>query len=469
MMNKLKTAAFLLVVAFALPSIVVAQPVLFPSASLTGDDPDGTGTGFGDAYGAAATTWEDWLFVGAPRETTFRDGLDQQDGAVYVYRNVGGAWIFQQKLTLPGSAVNFGDRLGGGIEAAGGWLMVGEANDQDFPGLVDPRAGIDFPDPFTFAGQVQVFQLNGSSWEFVQTLTAPAPKSSGAFGSRTQASHIAIDSKGKVAVIGELNNFPGGVGQLHTFRVGPGGWDFVESIDAPAGVDAFGDDLVFANDKYLVAGGVDFSDDEMTAQGYAFVFQSKGSSGKFFVSPDQTIAGPVTVVADCPIVGTNSFGAAGLDAGGGVVAIGNGCASGAAGAFTGAVSVYRLGGGPAPLAFEQTIEGDEPNLALGANAFGARHAVAVNAAGNRIMAGTPMSPSINLDDGADVRVFAYDGASWSEESNLTSSTPATGDLRAFGDAVFFLDNETALIRENNFLSPIVTGLKGQGLIYDLMP
>jgi len=470
-MNKnFKAAALLLVVTFAFPLAATAQPVLIPGASLTGDDPDGTVVAFGDAYGVAATTWEDWLFVGAPRETALRGGMEEQDGAVYAYRNVGGAWIFQQKLTIPGSAVIFGDRFGGGIEAAGGWLMVGAANDQDFPGLVDPRAGIDFPDPFTFAGQVQVFRLNGSSWDFVQTLTAPEPKSGGSFGSRTQASHIAIESKGKVAVIGELNNYEDGIGQLHTFRVGPGGWEHVQSIDAPAVADSFGDDLVFVNDKYLVAGGNDTSDDELTIQGYIFVFQAQGSSGKFFAAPDQTIAGPVTVVVDCPIVGNNSFGAAGLDAGGGVVAVGDGCASGAAGAFTGAVSVYRMGGGPAPLAFEQTIEGDEPNLYMGANTFGARHAVAVNESGDRIMAGTPFSSDINIfDDGADVRVYAFDGATWNEESNLTSSTPATGDLRAFGDAVFFLDDETALVRENNFLSPIISGLKGQGLIYDLTP
>jgi hypothetical protein len=473
---RFKTAAFALIAVFALPTVVAAQPVLLPSASLAGDDPDGTLTIFGDAYGVAATTWEDWLFVGAPRETAMRGGVEEQDGAVYAYRKVGGAWIFQQKLTIPGSAIQFGDRFGGGIEAAGGWLMVGAANDQDFPGLVDPRAGIDFPDPFTFAGQVQVFRYNGSSWDFVQTLKAPEPKSSGSFGTRTQASHIAINSKGKVAVIGELNNFEGddeigsGVGKLHTYRLKKGSWQYVQALDAPAGIDSFGDDLVFVNDKYLVAGGIDFSDDGLTAAGYVFVYESKGNSGKFFAVPKQTIAGPVTNIADCPIVGTNSFGAAGLDAGGGVVAVGDGCASGAAGAFTGAVSIYRLSGGPVPLAFEQTIEGDEPDLFMGANTFGARHAVAVSESGGRILAGAPLSSDISIfDDGADVRVFAFDGASWGEESNLTSSTPATGDFRSFGDAVFFLDNEAALIREGNFLSPFITGLKSQGLIYDLTP
>ena len=64
---------------------------------------------------------------------------------------------------------------------------------------------------------------------------------------------------------------------------------------------------------------------------------------------------------------------------------------------------------------------------------------------------------------------AFDGTTWTEESNLTSLTPAVGDLRSFGDTVFFTDDETAFVREGNFLSPIISGLKGQGLFYDLTP
>ena len=36
-----------------------------------------------------------------------------------------------------------------------------------------------------------------------------------------------------------------------------------------------------------------------------------------------------------------------------------------------------------------------------------------------------------------------------------------------GDAVYFLDDDTAIVREVNFLQPIETGLKGQALIFDL--
>lgn len=459
-------------------SIATTTNALNPNSSVTGDDPDGTLHVLGDAFGAGADTWDDWLFVGTPRETTFRDGDDYQDGAVYIYQKSVGTYVLQQKLTIFGSSglsgdgSPLGDRFGSGVAAAGGWLFVGAVNDQDFPNPSDPREGLIHPDdpPFQFAGQVHVYAFNGSAWDFVQTLSSPSPGTNGSFGSRSQASHITLDSKGQVAVIGEFNNFAGGVGQLHTYHLKKGIWKRKQSIDAPfAEIDTFGDDLVFANDKYLVAGGSDTSDDGLTSQGYVFVYEAKDKNkpGKFFAMPAQTIAGPVVAAADCEF--NRGFGRDGLDAAGGVVVVADPCASGAAGSFAGAISVYRLGGGAAPLVLEETIEGDEPNLYFGSNFWGSRHAVAVSDSGERILIGSPRSTSGFLDDGADVRVYVDGPGGWAEEFRLGTATLATGEIRAFGDTVFFADDETAFVRENNFLSPVVTGRKGQGLFHDLTP
>lgn len=68
-----------------------------------------------------------------------------------------------------------------------------------------------------------------------------------------------------------------------------------------------------------------------------------------------------------------------------------------------------------------------------------------------------------------MRVYRLDGDSWGIELLLDTLTPATGDLRVFGDTVLFTDGETTFVRENNFLSPIVSGLKGQGLVHELTP
>jgi hypothetical protein len=462
---------------------------IYPYLSRTSDDL-GTDTVLGIAFGASADTWSDWLFVGAPRETTFRDGFDQQDGAVYIYakdpNDVQRRYYFQEKLTRPGNSglgmgtAPYGDRFGSGIAAAGGWLFAAAVNDQDFPGLTDPRQGLVHPDDpaFQFAGKVHVYALNGSTWEFRQTLTSPAPGTNGSFGSRTQASHIALDSKGEVAVIGELDNFTGGVGQLHVYVLKKGSWKYKYSIGAPfPEIDTFGDDLVFASDQYLIAGGSDTSDDGLTSQGFIFVYAAKDAKkpAKFYDFPVQTIAGPVVATADCPA--NHGFGRDGLDAAGGVAVVADPCVSGAAGDFAGAAMVYRVIDGPAPLVLDRIIEGNEENLYAGANFWGSRNAVAVSGSGERILIGSPLSPNGNLDllgwvgDGADVRVFRYLAGVWTEEVNLT--TPTLSGLRyarGFGDTVFFASDVTALARQNNVrLVPVSQRWKGAVLFYSLVP
>ncbi|MDJ0911100.1 MAG: hypothetical protein QNI99_18100 [Woeseiaceae bacterium] len=477
MKNRLSAAAAAAALVFTLPMLAHAQQFLLPEASLTTDDPSGTGSALSDAYAAAADTWDKWLFVGAPREEAFRDGFEIQDGAVYIYEHVDGDYVFSQKLTMPGSSdviFPLGDRYGGGIEASNGWLFVGSANDQDFPGLVDPRAGLGGPDepPFLFAGQVHIYRLMHGSWEYVQTLISPEPGTFGSFGARSQASHIALNSKGNVAVIGELNAYPDGVGQLHTYRRTGSTWNHVQSIPAPLGINSFGDDQDFASDKWLIAGAGAESDDQSTSQGFLLVYKAKGKSGRFEAEPTQIIAGPVNSIADCPNARNGGFGRSGLDASQDTVAVADPCFNGEAGPLTGAINFYYIGRGRSPLKFYQTIEGDEPNLSLGANIFTSRNTVAVSEDGHRVMVGAPLSPVGSFSGGAiggDVRVYYCDGEDWGLESRLISPTPPSAIFRAFGDAVFFTDNETALVREGNFIDPVVEGLKGQGLIYDLTP
>lgn len=455
-----------------LPVLASAQPVLTPDYSLSGDHPDGTPSLFGDAYGSAAASWKDWLFVGAPRETVLRDGFEAQDGAVYIYENRDGAYLLRQKLTMPGSSGTSGDRFGGGIASAGGWLFVGASNDQDFPGLVDPRQGISYDSPpFYFAGQVHVYELIYGNWEFAQTLIAPVPGSQGSFGTRTGASNIALKDNGKVAVIGELHNYPAGVGQLHTYRVKDGAWQYVMTIDAPLeNLHSFGDDLVFASNRYLVAGGFISPEPWTEGQGVVFVYKSIFNSGYFETSPRQTIAGPVVNFDDCWIAGTQGFGVSGLDASGGTVVVADPCATGVAGPLAGNLSVFRLERGATPLVLEATIEGDLPDMTLGASFTGSRHAVAVSESGSRILAGAPMWP-LGYPDygsiGADVRLYVHDGTGWTNEAWLTTLTPDTAIIRAFGDSVYFTDDETAFAREGNLIDPYETGLKGQGLFYVL--
>ncbi len=476
MKKQLCAAAAVAALLITLPMLANAQNLLVPESSLSSDDPDGAFSAFGDGYAVAADTWDKWLFVGASREEALRDGFQVSDGAVYIYENVGGSWVFSQKLTAPGNSdlnLPVGDRFGGGIEASNGWLFVGAANDQDFPGQVDPRDG-SFPDdpPFLFAGKVYIYKLIRGSWEHVQVLQSPDPGTFGGYGARSNASHIALNSKGNVAVIGELNAYPGGSGLLHTYRRTRGEWNYVETIVTPLGITAMGDDLVFASDKWLIVGAAAASDDGTMSQGFVLAYKAIGKSGRFVPEPRQTIAGPVYSIADCSDALNGGFGRSGLDASRDVVAVADPCASGAAGPRTGSVSIYYIEEGRSPLNLEVTIEGDEPNLSLGANIFSARHTVAVSEDGHRVLVGSPNSPVNSFGGdavGGDVRVYYCDGNGWELESRLTTFTPTSAIFRTFGDAVFFTDNETAFVREGQFLDPFISGLKGQGLLYDLTP
>lgn len=462
-------------------STAYSQVDINASYSLSGDDPDGSPGAFGDAYGAAAAIWEDWLFIGAPRETAFRDGDDYQDGAVYIYRNVAGTYVFQQKLTMPGSSdpldfdgflLPVGDRFGGGVDAAGGWLFVGAANDQDFPGVNDPREDVNLNDPaFHFAGQVHIYRLNGSSWDFVQTLTAPVPKSQGSFGTRSQASHIALATNAKVAIIGELYNFDGEIGEAHVFRRNKSdAWEYAATIVSPdPDLTFFADEVVNVGGKKYLIGGTRFSGDGTEIQGSVYVYDVKVKKASVDLSLLQTIAGPVYDPVDCGAGSSSSFGTAGVDAGSDVVAIADPCYSGVAGASSGRVNIYRLVPGATPLSFETTIEGDQAQIFFGSNDFGSQHAVAVSQSGNRILISASKDPIGFIGVGTNVRVYAFEGGAWINESNLLTPTPPSATFRGFGDTVFFTDDETALVRENNFIDPVVSGRKGQGFFYGLTP
>jgi len=475
MKNRILTAVAGVICACAFSISALAQPTLNPVGSLTGDDADGTLTPFGDVYGGAMDTWKKWLFVGSPRETTFRDGADMQDGAVYIYREeTPGNFTLSQKLQRPGNAVSFGNRFGAGVEGRKGWLFVAAANDQNFPGLIDPRDNSPTDPSFLFAGQVHIYKLNNSTkmWDFHSTLTTPIPGSHGSFGARTQSTHMALNKKGDLIAIGELNNFEGGVGVLHTYKLkeknnGTFKWKLKKTISAPnADIDSFGDGLAFIKNKWLVVSANDFINSDLDVQGFAFVYKVNVAKQRVENFPTQTIAGPVTGFADCSSMATNVFGNAGLTVGKKRVALAEPCATGAAGAFAGRVDIYRLDGGAIPLTLEQSFEGSAANQYFGGNSFGSREVLSFNQNGTQLIVGSPTSPVGTLDvtaTGADAQVFNFDSMTgWSHVANLTS--PTVADWRMLGDTSIITKEGTVLVRESNFLAAPAFG-KGQLLQY----
>jgi hypothetical protein len=82
-----------------------------------------------DEFGLAVDLDLDRIVVGAPTEDT----LGVATGAVYVFREQGGAgWLEEQKLL--GSSVGVNDRLGSSVAIEGGTLVFGSAEHSQSPG-----------------------------------------------------------------------------------------------------------------------------------------------------------------------------------------------------------------------------------------------------------------------------------------------------------------------------------------------
>jgi hypothetical protein len=150
-------------------------------------------------------------------------------GAVSTYAFADGQWVPEDRLMAPpGSAGGFGTSLAMHAEH----LVIGDPTDSTL--------GID-------AGAVHVYERNGGSWAWVQTLTNPTGAASDAFGT-------AVTMTGTWIVAGA----PGDdmVGRVHLFRTMPGSWDWWSSIKqfgTGAVPEAFGS-AVTMRDQWLLVG-----------------------------------------------------------------------------------------------------------------------------------------------------------------------------------------------------------------------
>lgn len=160
----------------------------------------------------------------------------------------------------------------------------------------------------------------------------------------------------------------------------------------------------------------------------------------------------------------------GLDANGGTVVVSDPCVGAPSGPFAGEVSVYRQTGGGQPLTLDTTISGTIPFRFPGSNIFTSRETIAVSPDGNRFLVSQALGNGDGRQqpDGAETLLYTKEASGWTLEALLTTDTPATNNLRAFGDAVFFANSDTAIVREANTLDTSPReGVKSQALLYDL--
>jgi len=118
-----------------------------------------------DQFGSSVAVEADVVLVGAKNEGN--TGGSDGSGAVYVFRNNGSSWAFEDKLTALDTAA--GDQLGGSVSINGGVAVLGA-------GYTDCAAG-------SSCGAAYVFHWNGSSWVEQQKLSASDAAEGDRFGS----------------------------------------------------------------------------------------------------------------------------------------------------------------------------------------------------------------------------------------------------------------------------------------------
>ncbi len=379
---------------------IAAQPNL--TQTLVGPGQD---LGRGDSYGMHVESTSEWLAIGAPRESVDFNGNgdpnevgERRMGAVYIYKRTPGGLVLHQKLV--GFAENDtieGARFGAGIAIQGSWMFIGAANDNDFPGFVDPKPHPDFGS-FYFAGKLFIFRYSAATdlWEDTgQRLISHAPGSGLQFAARTGSRHFepftfdgddmedaetdsddssddssdddSDDSSDddsynepSILLVGEPNNVGISTSRLNTFKLKHGVWERIQVLNSPSDdPDSFFADKIVRAGKFALVTESNFDWPIDIPLVHVYRVNPNGiTKFKGIPAPVQTIAAP-SGPDDRTVCGLVNFGS-GLAASGELAVIANGCDN-TAGPPTGAVYVYTVGNGnKSPLTLMQTLYNPHP-------------------------------------------------------------------------------------------------------------
>ena len=206
-----------------------------------------------DYFGVAVDISGDWAVVGA----SYHDGVDSNEGAVYVYRYDGVNWIFDQKLTADDATDS--DRFGQAVSVDGDRLMVGAFR-------VDDNGGD--------SGAVYVFDYDGANWNQSQKLLASDGTNSDWFGF-----HLSL--QGDLVAIGARNaNNDSSLetGAVYVFIYNGSSWLEQQKLEASDAAEnaKFGHAVSLSGERLLV--GAYFDGKATQNLGAAYVFDYNNSN-----------------------------------------------------------------------------------------------------------------------------------------------------------------------------------------------
>jgi hypothetical protein len=200
--------------------------------------------------GADFTVWRS--LVGAPRHNL--TGFNRE-GAAYMYRNDGGAWVEEAKLTASDAAP--AAKFGESVAMSGDLALIGAPGD---------RAD----DVGQNAGAAYVFEYDGSEWVEKAKLTASDAVGQAAFGGT-----VALD--GDRALIGARldDELGGGAGAAYVFRFDGSQWVEKQKLTASdnSGFILFGSSVALDGNQALIGAENWFSPTgDGTGKAYLFAY-----------------------------------------------------------------------------------------------------------------------------------------------------------------------------------------------------
>ncbi len=312
-------------------------------------------------------------------------------GSAYVFRNTGGVWAEEQKLTA-GDA-DAGDQFGFSVDIDGDVVVVGAWKE----GATMMENG---------PGAAYVFRFNGVSWVEEQKLLAGDGAADDEFG-------FAVGVSGDTVAVGALRGGATDTGLVYIFRESLGVWSHEQTlspVDAEAD-DRFGNSVSIDGEAVLI--GAQDDDDACPADpfcdsGSAYVFRRTGT---VWSEEDKLIAGD---------------GASGDRFGFAVAIDGNVAAIGARaddddGLTSGSAYVFRESGGV--WSEEQKLTASD---GAGADAFGS----SIGLSGTVVVVGATGDDDAAPNSGS-VYVFRDDGMAWNEAQKLNGTDEGGGDRFGF--------------------------------------
>ncbi len=431
-----------------------------------------------DFYADHLAADDNWIVVGAPREDFdfAGDGInaaqgDIDPGAVYIYQRTTSGPVLFQKIIGEGNNINPnspGDRFGSGVVLQGDTLFVGVANDDNFPGLIDPT-----PAPqgnFFFAGQVYVFNFDtaANQWGLTQKLSSDTPNSFAAFGARTDSAHMELFSFGngqpdpRIALIGEPENGSGLAPSLHVFKrkKNQNNWARVQTTGPPSGVAGalFADKIQRAGKFALVTeSGISAVSDPVAVHAYRINPNGIVAVGGQ-LAPVQSLQAPGGPINPALCLGI--FGD-GMSAANGIAVISDPCDSSAA-PQAGAVHIYSVeNGNNNPLNLAQTLTSPVP---LAGEFFGASFANGKqNIATNGQLIGIGSNQFGVAISPQQVQLYADDGSGFfGLVDSVVSPNIVVPAFDIYGQAVSLIGNNQLAISQMGLAGP-----GGQLFVFDI--